>query len=151
MIHNEKWFRDKLHDIRKTQADLTRHMDLDRATIVRLINGSRKVRIDELNKLAQFFECKIIDILENCGVDCTKESKASVLNPDEIDKELLGEVVAICMEEYLQATDIENFDPAEISQIVSTVYLRAAATERSEFENKMLAADIIDFSRKRKV
>ena len=62
MVFNEAWFRDRLHDVKKTQADLARTMAKagrsgDRGTISRLLKGERKIDIEEISILAKFLQC----------------------------------------------------------------------------------------------
>ena len=88
MSHDGEWFRAKLHDIRKTQADLTRFVGLDAATIVRVFKDERKVKIDELKLFSQFFQCTTLELLSHLGVDFV-EGKKSTLSENDVDKDIL--------------------------------------------------------------
>ena len=71
MHHNETWFRNRLHELQKTQADMGRAMpgSSDRATISRIISGERPIKLSELAPLCAFFSCPTEELLHHAGVN----------------------------------------------------------------------------------
>lgn len=65
---NTKWFRAQLSDQGKSQADLARHMDIDKASLTRIFQGKRRLQLEECKKIARFLGLPVDDILTNAGI-----------------------------------------------------------------------------------
>lgn len=117
MVFNEAWFRDRLHAVKKTQADLARTMAKagrsgDRGTVSRLLKGERKIDIEEISILAKFLQCSSDEIIENGGGDVvmtTPSANHQFGDPDD------GQI----------STDISSYVPQQEFTAIPEVDIRA--------------------------
>jgi|10_taG_2_1085330.scaffolds.fasta_scaffold83972_2 transcriptional regulator with XRE-family HTH domain len=65
---NNKWIRHRLIEIGKTQTDLGKTIKLDKAQVSRMLDGKRRVQIDEIERLAIFLEMPTVELLRQLGV-----------------------------------------------------------------------------------
>lgn len=63
------WFRECLQKSGKTQADLTRHLKADKATVSNFFKGTRRLKLEEIEPVARFLEVSIIDVLTHLGIE----------------------------------------------------------------------------------
>lgn len=59
------YIKDKLNELGMTNAEFARRVGLDRSTITRYFNGSRKINMDEIPKLAKALGVSPMDLLVN--------------------------------------------------------------------------------------
>lgn len=64
-----EWFVGRLRDLGKSQADLGRYMEVDRAIVTRLLAGDQKITVDHVEKLCLFLDAPPTQVLRACGVD----------------------------------------------------------------------------------
>ena len=61
---NTKWFNRRLKAKGASQADLARHLKVDKAAICRVLRGERRLRIEEIAPIAEFFGVEPIEVYE---------------------------------------------------------------------------------------
>lgn len=66
---NRAWFEARLKSVKKSQAALARHLGLPAATITKMFNGDRKLKIEEAEPMARFLMATPEDVLSNAGVN----------------------------------------------------------------------------------
>lgn len=70
-----EWFRKKLEAKRKSQAALARHLEVPPSTVTKMLNGSRKVKLDEADQIARFLSVSTEDVLSHLGVEFGGDTK----------------------------------------------------------------------------
>ncbi len=66
-IH-KSWFADRLKELGRTQSDLARHLELDRAAVTNMLKGKRKMDQYEILETARFLNANPTDVLlAACG------------------------------------------------------------------------------------
>lgn len=83
MFHNENMrfinnivinnIKDLLNISNKKQSDLARFLDLPRQSVSRILNNERDITLDELDKIAKYFNIEIKTLYENKGVKLSKK------------------------------------------------------------------------------
>lgn len=61
---NTKWFNRRLKAKGASQADLARHLNLDRSAICLVFSGKRRLRIEEIAPIAEFLGVEPIEVYE---------------------------------------------------------------------------------------
>ncbi|MBW7851735.1 MAG: helix-turn-helix transcriptional regulator [Rhodospirillales bacterium] len=64
---DRQWFRDRLHALGRTQAELARQLDLDASAVTRLLKGERQLKGAEAARLAALLECGVDEVLRAAG------------------------------------------------------------------------------------
>jgi transcriptional regulator with XRE-family HTH domain len=59
----------RLAELSKTQSSLGQALNIDRAQVTRLLNGSRRVRLDEVETIARFLDISTIEMLRRLGLN----------------------------------------------------------------------------------
>ena len=59
----------RLQDLGKTQTGLGETLKIDRAQATRLINGERRVRLDEVEIIARYLDISIVEMLRRLGLN----------------------------------------------------------------------------------
>ena len=59
---NLKWI---AYEHRKTQADIAKDLGLSKSTVSSWMNGTRVPRMDKIDLLCHYFNCKRVDIMED--------------------------------------------------------------------------------------
>ena len=59
----------RLQDLGKTQTGLGETLKIDRAQVTRLINGERRVRLDEVEIIARYLDISIVEMLRRLGLN----------------------------------------------------------------------------------
>ncbi len=59
----------RLQDLGKTQTSLGETLKIDRAQVTRLLNGERRVRLDEVEIIARFLDISIVEMLRRLGLN----------------------------------------------------------------------------------
>ena len=72
--HNAGWFRDRLRQVNRTQADLSRFLKKDKGTISNMISGKRPLALSEIEPLARFLGCSTNDVLGAAGVSVSAQT-----------------------------------------------------------------------------
>ena len=60
---------DRLAELGKTQTALGKELKIDRAQVTRLLDGSRRVRLDEVETIARFLDISTIEMLRRLGLN----------------------------------------------------------------------------------
>mgnify|MGYP003115157928 CR=1 FL=1 len=66
---NKSWFQLRLRELGKTQMGLAQVLDIDRGQVTRMLDGERRVQIDEVPLLAHYLEVEEIEILRRLGLN----------------------------------------------------------------------------------
>ena len=69
MKPNKDFIVKRLAEVGKTQMAMAVALDIDRAQVTRLLNGARKVQLDEVPTMARFLDISTIEMLRNLGLD----------------------------------------------------------------------------------
>ena len=69
MKPNKNYIVKRLSAINQTQMSLAAELKIDRAQVTRLLNGERKVQLDEVPTMARFLDISTIEMLRNLGLD----------------------------------------------------------------------------------
>jgi plasmid maintenance system antidote protein VapI len=67
-ILNREWFLEKLKDKNKSLRGLARHFSIDPSAASRIFSHGRKMQIDEADKMAEFLEISVQEVLHHAGV-----------------------------------------------------------------------------------
>ncbi len=59
----------RLAKLGKTQTSLGQELKIDRAQVTRLLDGSRRVRLDEVETIARFLDISTIEMLRRLGLN----------------------------------------------------------------------------------
>ena len=59
----------RLKDLDKTQTSLGKALSIDRAQVTRLLDGDRRVRLDEVETLARHLDISTIEMLRRLGLN----------------------------------------------------------------------------------
>ncbi|NJL06840.1 MAG: helix-turn-helix transcriptional regulator [Methylacidiphilales bacterium] len=65
---DKKWFLGQLKDKGKSVRGLARHMDIDASAASRMLSGKRKMKMDEVSKIAIFLGVQVSEVLKHAGV-----------------------------------------------------------------------------------
>lgn len=68
MTINTEWFQQMIEERFGSQRRLAKEMAIDQSAVVRILNGERRMQIDEAEQLADLLEVSLIEVLENVGV-----------------------------------------------------------------------------------
>ena len=60
---------DRLAELGKTQTALGKELKIDLAQVTRLLDGSRRVRLDEVETIARFLDISTIEMLRRLGLN----------------------------------------------------------------------------------
>ena len=63
MSINTAWFKTQLINKKISQRKLAKLLDLDPAAICYLLNGKRKMSVQEAKKIALIFHCDVLDVI----------------------------------------------------------------------------------------
>ena len=118
MEFQEAWFRDRLHAVKKTQADLARVMASagrsgDRGTISRLLKGERKIDIEEIGIIARFLNVSSDEVIQNAGGDVVPAKHSSTNHQ-------LGDT-----DDGQISTDVSGYAPQQEFTAIPEVDIRA--------------------------
>lgn len=69
MKPDRKYIVDRLAELSKTQTSLGQELKIDRAQVTRLLDGSRRVRLDEVETIAHFLDISTIEMLRRLGMN----------------------------------------------------------------------------------
>ena len=68
MKPDKKFIVDRLAELRKTQTALGEQLKIDRAQVTRMLNGQRRVQLDEVEIIARFLDVSTIEMLRRLGL-----------------------------------------------------------------------------------
>lgn len=78
----KKKFGERVKELRKargwTQAELAEMLDIEEMSVSRVETGSRFMRKDNIEKLAELFECEIKDLFDFGYIKTEKELRAEI-------------------------------------------------------------------------
>jgi transcriptional regulator with XRE-family HTH domain len=63
------WFRGKLRDIGRTQAELAAFMRLDPSGVSLLLNGERRLQFEHAEQMAKFLGVPVSEVVSNAGLE----------------------------------------------------------------------------------
>lgn len=66
---DKEWFVRKLEENNKTLRGLARHMELDPSAVSRMLDGKRRMKMDEANSVASFLSVTVDEVLSHAGVN----------------------------------------------------------------------------------
>lgn len=66
---DEKWFKDRLLDQRKSTRGLARHLNIDPSSASRMLTGQRRMRMEEADAIARFLNVPVSEVLKHAGVN----------------------------------------------------------------------------------
>jgi hypothetical protein len=69
MKPNKDFIVKRLAEVGKTQMAMAAALNIDRAQVTRLLNGLRKVQLNEVPVMARFLDISTIEMLRNLGLD----------------------------------------------------------------------------------
>ena len=59
---------DRLKELAKTQSGLGDRLNIDRAQVTRLLDGKRRVRLDEVETIARYLDISSLEMLRVLGL-----------------------------------------------------------------------------------
>jgi plasmid maintenance system antidote protein VapI len=68
MKPDSDWIRKKISYSGKTQTGLAKVLGLDKAQVSRLIDGKRRVQLDEVKPIADYLEVSVMEMLRVLGL-----------------------------------------------------------------------------------
>lgn len=69
MKPNKSFIVNRLRDLNKTQTGLGKALSIDRAQVTRLLDGERRVRLDEVEIIARYLDISTIEMLRSLGMN----------------------------------------------------------------------------------
>jgi len=72
-----KWFKDRLADRKKSTRGLARHLDIDPASASRMLNGQRKMSMEEAQKIAIFLGLPLGEVMRHTGIQMDGDGQPS--------------------------------------------------------------------------
>ena len=66
---DSKWIRARIAKIGGSQAELGRVLGVDRAQITRMLDGQRRVQLDDVKPMAIYLEVSTVEMLRRLGLD----------------------------------------------------------------------------------
>jgi transcriptional regulator with XRE-family HTH domain len=66
---DSKWIRARIAKIGGSQAELGRVLGVDRAQITRMLDGERRVQLDDVKPMAIYLEVSTVEMLRRLGLD----------------------------------------------------------------------------------
>ncbi len=73
---NRQWFVDRLRDAGQSQRALARFLELDASAITHILNGKRRLQLDEVERVARFLSRPVEEVLTQAGLDLGGEVRA---------------------------------------------------------------------------
>ncbi len=64
-----RWFKTKLKNQGKTQADLAKHLNIEPSAVSRMLKGNRQLRLHEMGSIAAFIDASIPDVMHHAGIN----------------------------------------------------------------------------------
>ncbi|WP_321336512.1 helix-turn-helix transcriptional regulator [Breoghania sp.] len=80
---NTGWFKDRIADKRLSQRKVASLLGVDNSTLSLLLNGRRRMRIDQASELARILSVSVADVMTNAGVPTNERHTIEAL-PGEI-------------------------------------------------------------------
>ncbi len=62
------WVRERLADISRTQTDLGKVLEMDKAQTSRMLDGKRRVQVDDIEPMAIFLGVTVLEMCRRCGL-----------------------------------------------------------------------------------
>lgn len=72
---DKKWFTDQLAKAGKSQNGLARHLGLQGSAMVRLFAGTRRMQLEEAEKIARFLNVATDEVLTHAGITLTPQMR----------------------------------------------------------------------------
>lgn len=64
-----QWFRTRLAEVGKTQSDLARFLEVDKASVSNLLRGLRPVKVTEIQPIARFLGVHPAAVMRAIGIE----------------------------------------------------------------------------------
>jgi len=72
---DRRWFKKSLVNKDKSDADLARHLQLDRSAVSRILSGERRLQSNEASAIADFLAVPLKEVLKHAGVSMDNEGQ----------------------------------------------------------------------------
>lgn len=66
---NQEWFKDRLRQLKLSQRQLAKKMDLDPASVSYMLSGKRRMTMDEARVLASHLLVPVTEVMRQAGID----------------------------------------------------------------------------------
>lgn len=66
---NQDWFKDKLRQVKISQRQLAKFMEIDPASVSYMLSGKRRMSMDEARKLAGYLLVPVTEVMRQAGID----------------------------------------------------------------------------------
>ena len=66
---DRKWIKARIAAVGGSQAELGRVLGVDRAQITRMLDGQRRVQLDDVKPMAIYLEVSTVEMLRRLGLD----------------------------------------------------------------------------------
>lgn len=66
---NQEWFKEKLRQVKLSQRQLAKMMELDPASVSYMLSGKRAMSMDEARRLAGFLLMPVTEVMRQAGID----------------------------------------------------------------------------------
>jgi hypothetical protein len=70
---NQQWFQDKLRALRISQRQLAKRIDLDPAAVSNMLQGKRRMTMDEAKAIAEHLLVPVTEVMRQAGIDVTDD------------------------------------------------------------------------------
>lgn len=70
---NQAWFQERLKTIKLSQRQLARQIGLDPAAVSHMLNGRRRMSLDEAKSIADVLLVSVTEVLRQAGIDVTDD------------------------------------------------------------------------------
>ncbi len=66
---DKPWIKARIAEIGGSQAEMGRVLGLDRSAITRMLDGERRVQLDDVKPMAIYLEVSTVEMLRRLGLD----------------------------------------------------------------------------------
>lgn len=70
---NKPWFVSRLQALKISQRRLAKMIDLDPSAVTLMLTGRRKMKTDEVHKIANIFNVSVAEVMRHAGIDVTDD------------------------------------------------------------------------------
>lgn len=76
---DKQWFMRRLQERNRSVRGLARHLEVNASAMSRMLNGERRMKIEEANLIASFLGAPVEEVLKHAGVSLTDETGGRVI------------------------------------------------------------------------
>lgn len=66
---NQEWFQDRLRQLKISQRQLAKRINIDPASVSYMLSGKRRMTMDEAKKIADIFLLPVTEVMRQAGID----------------------------------------------------------------------------------